>query len=180
YQEEVGQAYLQQFGLVSLGLFESWKDIEESPVQRFGDVQPGDIKYKDINGDGIIDSYDRIPIGRTTILEISYGFGVSMRYKNFDLSGFFQGVGNVTRIISGEPLVGPSGSILVNGQIFSEVADNRWSVRIHALNAKVGHISLLYNENNHPTSTCYQPDMCVYSLKNAELGYLVPKSSRQK
>lgn len=180
YQEEVGQAYLQQFGLVSLGLFESWKDIEESPVQRFGDVQPGDIKYKDINGDGIIDSYDRIPIGRTTIPEISYGFGVSMRYKNFDLSGFFQGVGNVTRIISGEPLVGPSGSILVNGQIFSEVADNRWSLRNPDPNAKYARMSLAYNENNRQASTFYQRDMSFIRLKNAELGYTLPKSWTQK
>jgi len=180
YQEEAGQAYLQQFGLVSLGLFESWRDIQESPVQRFGDVQPGDIKYKDINGDGVIDSYDRIAIGRTTIPEISYGFGLSMRYKSFDLSGFFQGVGNVTRIISGEPLVGPSGSILVNGQIFADVADKRWSLRNPDPNAEYPRMSLAYNENNRQASTYYQRDMSFIRLKNAEIGYTVPKSWTQK
>jgi TonB-linked SusC/RagA family outer membrane protein len=176
YQDIAGQAYNQQFGLVSLGLFNSVADIENSPVQKFGSVVPGDIKYKDINGDGVIDSYDRIAIGRTTIPEISYGFGLSAKYKQFDLSAFFQGVGNVTRIISGDPVQGPSGSILVNGQILADAAEKRWSLHNQNPNAEYARMSLAYNENNRQASTFYQRDMSFIRVKNAEIGYTIPKS----
>ncbi|MDR6806869.1 TonB-linked SusC/RagA family outer membrane protein [Dyadobacter sp. BE34] len=176
YQEVAGQAYNQQFGLVSMGLFKSVEDIERSPVQKFGSVVPGDIKFKDINGDGVVDSYDRVAIGRSTVPELSYGFGLSAKYKQFDLSAFFQGVGNVTRIIGGDPLQGPQGSILVNGQILADAAEKRWSLHNQDPNAEYARMSLAYNENNRQASTFYQRDMSFIRLKNAEIGYTVPKS----
>ncbi|WP_225865506.1 SusC/RagA family TonB-linked outer membrane protein [Dyadobacter aurulentus] len=176
YQDIAGQAYNQQFGLVSLGLFKSVEEIEQSPVQKFGSVVPGDIRFKDINGDGVIDSYDRIAIGRSTVPELSYGFGLSAKYKQFDLSAFFQGVGNVTRIISGDPLQGPQGSILVNGQILADAAEKRWSLRNQDPNAEYARMSLAYNENNRQASTFYQRNMSFIRVKNAEIGYTVPKS----
>jgi len=175
YQSEVGKPLYQQRGLVALGLFESYEDIENSPVQKFGDVQPGDVKYKDINGDGVIDSYDFVAIGRTHIPEINYGAGISMGWHGADLSLFFQGVGNVTRILSGNPVVGPSGSILVNGQIFSDLADNRWSLDNPDPNAKYPRLHLAYNENNRHNSTLFQRDMSFVRLKHAEVGYTLPK-----
>jgi TonB-linked SusC/RagA family outer membrane protein len=176
YQEIAGQAYNQQFGLVSLGLFKSVEDIAQSPVQKFGSVVPGDIKFKDINGDGVVDSYDRIAIGRTTVPELSYGFGLSAKYKHFDLSAFFQGVGHVTRIIGGDPLQGPQGSILVNGQILADAAEKRWSLHNQNPNAEYARMSLAYNENNRQASTFYQKDMRFIRLKNAEVGYTLPKT----
>lgn len=180
YQAEAGTPFLQQRGLVALGLFESEEDIANSPTQLFGDVRPGDIKYKDINGDGAVDTYDMVPIGRTHIPEMTYGFGVSMKYKGFDLSGFFQGVGNVTRIIGAEPIFGPSGNILVAGQLFSEVADMRWTPRNPDPNARYPRMSLAYNENNRHASTYYQRNMSYLRLKNAEIGYTLPKRLVQK
>ena len=180
YQTEVGRPYNQQTGLIALGLFESEADIENSPVQKFGDVQPGDIKYKDINGDGVVDSYDFVPIGRSHIPEISYGFGVSMSWKGLDLSAFFQGVGNVTRIINGSPVTGPEGSILVNGQIYSDLADNRWTLDKPDPNAKYPRLSMAYNENNAHRSTLYQNDMSFLRLKQGELGYTLPKQLTNK
>ncbi|MBO9611227.1 MAG: SusC/RagA family TonB-linked outer membrane protein [Dyadobacter sp.] len=176
YQEIAGQAYNQQFGLVSMGLFKSVEDIQQSPVQKFGSVVPGDIKFKDINGDGVVDSYDRIAIGRTTVPELSYGFGLSAKYKQFDLSAFFQGVGHVTRIIGGDPLQGPQGSILVNGQILADAAEKRWSLHNQDPNAEYARMSLAYNENNRQASTFYQKNMRFIRLKNAEIGYTIPKS----
>lgn len=175
YQSEVGKPLYQQTGLIALGLFESYEDIENSPVQKFGDVQPGDVKYRDINGDGEIDSYDFVAIGRTHIPEISYGAGVSMGWQGMDLSLFFQGVGNVTRILSGNPVVGPSGSILVNGQIFSDLAENRWSIDNPDPNAKYPRLHLAYNENNRHNSTLFQRDMSFVRLKHAEVGYTLPR-----
>jgi TonB-linked SusC/RagA family outer membrane protein len=176
YQDAAGQAYNQQRGLISLGLFESLEDISQSPVQKFGSVQPGDIKFKDVNGDGVIDSYDRVAIGRSTVPEISYGFGLSAKYKSFDLSAFFQGTENVTRIISGGPIQGPEGSILVNGQILADAADKRWSLDNQNPNAEYPRFSLAYNENNRQASTFYQKDMSFIRIKNAEMGYTLPKA----
>jgi TonB-linked SusC/RagA family outer membrane protein len=176
YQNLAGQSYNQQFGLISLGLFKSAEDIAKSPVQKFGMVAPGDIKFKDINGDGVVDSYDRVAIGRSTVPQVSYGFGLSAKYKQFDLSAFLQGVGKVTRIISGDPLQGPQGSILVNGQILADAAEKRWSLNNQNPNAEYARMSLAYNENNRQGSTFYQRDMSFIRVKNAEIGYTIPKT----
>lgn len=175
YQEDAGLPYLQQKGLIALGLFESEEDIATSPKQNFGTVRPGDIKYKDINGDGVIDAYDKVAIGRTDVPEINYGFGASIGWRGFDLSLFFQGVGNVTNFISGSPIYGQSGNILVLGQIYSDVADNRWSLSNPDPNAKYPRLSMALNENNRQNSTYNQRDMSFLRLKNAEFGYTVPR-----
>ncbi len=175
YQTEVGQRLYQQRGLVALGLFQSEAEIANSPDQKFSTVKPGDIKYQDINGDGLIDSYDYIAIGDTHIPEINYGFGASVGYKGFDLSAFFHGVDNVTRVIGGGPLYGQSGNILVYGQIYSEVADNRWSARNPDPNAEYPRLSMVENRNNTQSSTFWQRDMSFLRLKNLELGYNLPK-----
>ncbi|WP_202111197.1 TonB-dependent receptor [Sphingobacteruim zhuxiongii] len=176
YQSEVGQRLYQQRGLISLGLFESYDEIANSPEQKFSTVKPGDIKYQDINGDGIIDSYDVVAIGDTHIPEINYGFGASVGYKGFDLSAFFHGVNNVTRVIGGGPLYGSSGNILVYGQIYSDVADKRWSARNPDRNAEYPRLSMVENRNNTQSSTFWQRDMSFLRLKNLEFGYNFPKS----
>jgi len=175
YQSEVGQRLYQQRGLVALGLFQSEAEIASSPEQKFSTVRPGDIKYQDINGDGIIDSYDNIAIGDTHIPELNYGFGASVGYKGFDLSAFFHGVENVTRVIGGGPLYGQSGNILVYGQIYSDVADKRWSARNPDPNAEYPRLSMVENRNNTQSSTFWQRDMSFLRLKNLELGYNLPK-----
>lgn len=97
YQNLTGFAYNQQFGLIAEGLFKDQEDIDNWPKQDFGNVRPGDIKYRDVNGDGIVNTFDKVAIGYTTIPEINYGFGVSLGYKGIDFSVFFQGVSHVTR-----------------------------------------------------------------------------------
>lgn len=179
YQQQVGKPLSQQMGLIALGLFESEEDIANSPVQKFGTVRPGDVKYRDINGDAVVDAYDVVAIGLNHIPEINYGFGLSMGYKGLDLSVFFHGVDNVTRVISGSPLRGEMGSILQNGQIYAEVADNRWSISNPNPNALYPRMSASYNENNLQSSTFFQRDMSFLRLKNAEIGYELPKSLTQ-
>src|SRR5690606_29461083 len=66
-------------------------EVANSPRQNFGEYTAGDIKYRDINGDGQITELDQVPIGYPTMPEIVYGFGFSFGYKNFDISSFFQG-----------------------------------------------------------------------------------------
>ena len=176
YQSEAGFAYLQERGLIALGLFESEEDIANSPVQNFGgDVRPGDIKYKDINGDNIIDEYDKVAIGYTYIPEISYGFGVSASWKGIDLSVFFQGAGHLDRIIGGASFYGASENIWDKGQIFAEVADLRWTVDNPDPNAIYPRFAVTKVANNQQASTYWQRDCSFMRLKNAEIGYTFPK-----
>lgn len=176
YQNEAGFAYLQQRGLIALGLFESEDDVAKSPVQTFGgEVRPGDIKYKDINGDGVIDSYDRVAIGYTQIPEINYGFGVSMSWKGIDLSVFFQGVGHITRLLNGASFFGASENIWNKGQIYAEVAENRWTIDNPDPNAIYPRLAVTKVANNQEMSTYWQRDCSFIRLKNAEVGYTFPK-----
>ena len=90
YQNRIGKPFgsggsMQPFGLVALGLFQSQEEIDNSPVQSFGEYRVGDIKYQDINGDGVINSQDQIAIGYTNLPEIMYGFGATAQWKNLSL-----------------------------------------------------------------------------------------------
>ena len=180
YLSQVGFAYGQRKGLVSCGLFKDQADIDSWPVQTFGDVQPGDIKYKDINGDGQVDQYDMVAIGYTTIPEINYGFGLSLGYKGFDASVFFSGVGHVSRQIGGSNLYGASSSPQLTGQVFKDVAKNHWTVENPDINAPYPRLGTTRSNNNVQTSDYWTRDMSFLRLKNAEIGYTLPKRVTKK
>ncbi|MDO5571981.1 MAG: TonB-dependent receptor [Bacteroidales bacterium] len=175
YLNDVGFPYGQHRGLVSEGLFASWDDIENSPKQTFGSVRPGDIKYRDIDGNGIIDSNDRIPMGCTTTPEINYGFGASSRWKDFDISIFFQGAGRVGRMISGSQLMGSSSNIQMYGNLYKEAINNRWSLNNPDVDAEFPRFSLSDANNNTVQSSYWWRNMDYIRLKNAEIGYSIPK-----
>lgn len=84
--------------LIAEGLFKDEADIANSPKSTYNsDLKPGDIKYKDLNGDGVIDNYDMTySVGNPVTPKMVYGFGVNAQYKKFDLGIFFQGVAKVT------------------------------------------------------------------------------------
>ena len=180
YLSQVGFAYGQRKGLISCGLFKDQADIDSWPVQTFGDVQPGDIKYKDINGDGQVDQYDMVAIGYTTIPEINYGFGLSLGYKGFDASVFFSGVGHVSRQIGGSNLYGASSSPQLTGQVFKDVAKNHWTVENPDINAPYPRLGTTRSNNNVQTSDYWTRDMSFLRLKNAEIGYTLPKRVTKK
>lgn len=180
YQNTAGFAYQQQFGLIAEGLFSSEEEIASWPAQQFGTVQPGDIKYRDINGDGVVNTYDKVAIGYTVVPEINYGFGVSLGYKGFDASVFFSGVAHVTRIITGNNLFGATADIKYEGQIFADVAEKRWTRQNPDPNAEYPRLSLENVTNNQQASTFWQKDMGFMRLKNAEIGYTLPKKLSQK
>ena len=180
YQNTAGFANGQQRGLIAEGLFSSQEEIDAWPTQTFGAVQPGDIKYRDINGDGQVDAYDVVPIGYTSVPEINYGFGISLSWKGVDASVFFSGMAHVTRIIGGYNLYGGAATnVLVQGQIFADVAEKSWSVTGDP-NAEYPRFSTETPANNLRASTYWQKDMSFLRLKNAELGYTLPKKWTRK
>ena len=180
YQNTAGFANNQQRGLIAEGLFMSQEEIDNWPSQFGYTLQPGDIKYRDINGDGVVDNFDMVPIGYTSIPEINYGFGLSLNWKGIDASVFFSGMANVTRFIGGYNLYGGAATnVLIQGQIFADVAQRSWSVT-HDPNAEYPRFSVDTPSNNIVRSTYWQKDMSFLRLKNAELGYTLPKQWTKK
>ena len=176
YKKNTGFRVNQAKGLVALGLFKDYEDIRRSPVQTFSEVMPGDIKYKDINGDGKIDSNDEVPIGATTRPNLIYGFGISGTWKGFDFNVHFQGAGKSSFFIDGFTVYpfsnGDWGNILTD-----VVNSNRWILGENEdVNAKYPRLSYNGNSNNYRKSTYWLRDGAYMRLKNLELGYSIPKS----
>lgn len=178
YMNRTGQARYQTFGLVAAGLFRDQADIDAWPKQSFGDVEPGDIKYLDLNGDGVVDSYDVKPIGYTAIPEIVYGFGFSLQWKAFDFSAFFQGVGHVSFSTLTDQTLGFNARNSREANLFSDVYDNYWTPE--RLDAKYPRLYIGTNNNNNQTSTFWMANGRYMRLKNLEIGYTLPKRISQK
>lgn len=177
-----GQPMNQHFGLIADGLFtdDDFIDIQrgilkpEIPVHTFGRVQPGDIKYKDLNDDSIIDSFDESPIGKPHVPEIIYGFGFNMKYKNVDFGVFFQGTGNFTNMLHGATLIPGSGGG-GTGNVYSNV-DNRWTPENPRQDVFWPRLSNIESQNNMRYSTWWIRDASYLRLKNLEMGYTLPQN----
>jgi hypothetical protein len=153
-------------GYIAEKLFDSQAEINASPTQ-FGTLMPGDIKYKDLNGDGKIDSFDQTIIGRGDIPSTTYGFGFSLTYKNFDFGLFFQGQDNADVILN-IPSFANSGGL---GNMLAVAAD-RWTPTNPRQDAVYPRLSYGgTNNNNYQTSTWWKRDISFLRLKNADLGY---------
>lgn len=174
WRMETGQRYGQQFGLVAIGLFKDEEDISTSPRQTFGEVRPGDVKYLDINGDGIIDIEDRKPIGYSNIPEIIYGFGAQFDYKGFDIGLFFRGQANVTYSLGGSTFV-PFIEGVGKHNLYTKALD-RWSVENPNPNAFYPRLDNGRNSNNWQLSTRTIYDGSLLRLSDIELGYTLKKN----
>ncbi|WP_188749047.1 SusC/RagA family TonB-linked outer membrane protein [Parapedobacter defluvii] len=179
YLYSTGQARWQQFGYIAAGLFQNQEEIDAWPVQNVGgQVQPGDIKYLDLNGDGVVNTFDRKAIGYTNVPEVVYGFGLSARWKAFDASLFFQGNGNVNFLFQSD-LTNPITARNMNESgIFADVVDNYWTPENP--DAKYPRLTTAPNPNNNVASSFWMADGSYLRLKNAELGYLLPERLMQK
>ncbi len=173
YQATEGKRIDQPFGLVSLGLFQDQEEIDNSPRQTFMEtVRPGDIKYQDMNGDGVIDSYDRVAIGHPRAPEIMYGFGGTVGYKAFELSTFFSGVANTSLFVDGPSMYAFTMGLGTHN-ILKEYYDNRWTPENP--DGYYPGVITAENVNNYRTSTHYLQDASYLRLKNAEIAYNVPE-----
>lgn len=181
----VGQRIGQQWGLIAERLFWDEEDVNNSPTQLFGEYMAGDIKYKDINKDGVIDAEDKVPIGYPTTPEIIYGLGFSLGYKNFDFSAFFQGSARSSFWINSNsvsPFIDTDGldNVVSQNALLQVIADSYWSEDnrdSHAFWPRLADRSI---SNNTQTSTWFMRDGSFLRLKTAELGYTFPKELTQK
>lgn len=176
WRSHIGQPIKQQWGYVAERLFIDDLDVENAPRQDFGEYGPGDLKYKDMNKDGVINSLDMVPIGYPTFPELNYGFGLSMGYKAFDASFFFQGSGKSSFWIDAyamTPFI-RSGS-LENG-LAKFIADDYWTETSQNPYAGWPRLSTYRIANNTQRSTWYMQNGEFLRLKSAEIGYSFPES----
>lgn len=178
YQSAVGYQSGINRGFISLGLFKDQEDIDNSPKQEFGSYLPGDIKYKDVNGDGVVNYDDMIPLKYSYVPQIQYGFATEFNWKNFNVSVLFEGVARVTYFRGGNMYQPFS-----NGKVGNVITDfanpaNRWIPRevsgdpaTENSNAKYPRLSYNGNWNNSLASTFWMTDGSYLRLKNVQISY---------
>ena len=169
----VGYSRGQHLVYVADGLFRDQADVDSHAEQTLGYIpQPGDIKYvdqPDANGncDGIINTNDRVYMGYPEDPEIVYGFGPSMKYKNWDFSFFFQGAARTSILMSG---FHPFGKNATRG-VMKFIADDYWRESNPNPNAAYPRLTRDTNANNTVNSSYWLRNGAFLKLKNAEIGY---------
>ncbi|HLP74002.1 MAG TPA: hypothetical protein VK155_13935, partial [Bacteroidales bacterium] len=174
YLYRTGQQIGQPFLFESVGFFKDQEDIDNSPVQIFDKVKPGDIKFADQNHDGVINQEDLYPIGNTNIPKFTGSVQAGLQYKGFDLSLLFQGVTGRNVYLSGNYFE----AFQNNGKI-SEIALDRWTPET-AASAAYPRLSSVNNLNNFQGSSFWLRDGSFIKLRNAEIGYNLPSKLLQK
>jgi TonB-linked SusC/RagA family outer membrane protein len=205
YQEITGYPYGVIRGYISDGLFKDRHDINTSATQTFGTVRPGDIKYRDMNGDGRIDSDDRVPLSYSTYPLLMYGFGGEFRYKAFTVGILFKGTGKTDYFHVGQSVtqnnvtyVNGMGYVPFHGENSGNVLtivndpNNRWIPLDYALehgidpslaenpNARFPRLQYGYNANNSQLSDFWQGDARYLRLQEITLNYNLKSSVLQK
>ncbi|MEZ4969932.1 MAG: TonB-dependent receptor [Flavobacteriaceae bacterium] len=182
----VGQPIGQQLGYVAERLFIDDLEVRNSPTQMFSGlpVQGGDIKYVDLNNDGVINFYDQTFIGHPTTPELIYGFGASVGYKDFDISFFFQGSGRSSFWIDYNSMspfkqesIGEEGAI-GNTALSQFIANDHWSEdnrNLYATWPRLAASQDLLNSNNAQPNTWFLRNGSFLRLKSFEVGYTIPE-----
>lgn len=202
YLENNGYSHGALRGYQADGLFKDEDDIKYSPQQSFGAVMPGDIKYKDVNGDGLVDALDRVPLSHSTFPILMFGFGGEFSYKKISLGVLFKGTGNTPYFHSGQSVtrkVNGTNVTYINGMgylpfyegeignVMETVNDlaNRWIPMDYAVangidpalaenpNAKYPRLQFGRNNNNSQLSTFWQGDARYLRLQEVTLRYNV-------
>lgn len=175
WMERTGRMIGQPFGYIADGLFQSDAEAKSSPTVQGYVAQAGDIKYKDINGDGVIDLFDIAPIGVQKPV-ITYGFSLGANWKGFDFSALLQGVANRDYNLNNNnfyyEFYSASGSL--PGNAFKQHL-GRWTPET-AATATYPRLSVGTNVNNKVASSYWMRRGDYLRLKNLEIGYSIPAS----
>ena len=166
YRKLTGQATDSYFGYVALGLFRNQTEIDSSPVQTFGTVKPGDIKYQDLNNDGIIDENDQKIIGNSQS-RIHYGLNLYLKFRSLELFALGTGQSGRTRYYNNAYYW------IYADRKYSEVVWDRWTPAT-AETATYPRLSTLSNPNNFRNSTFWLYDDNWFTLHTLQLTYSLP------
>lgn len=178
WQSMTGKPMSNMVGYIAEGLFKDEADIEMSAIQdELGSqVMPGDIKYRDVNGDGKIDHKDQVMISPYgNIPRIQYGVGLTLTYKKFDLGIFLNGAGQRSIMIS-DVMPFLAGATSGDRNVMQFIADDYWSEQNPNPNAKFPRLGLTESQvaNNSVKSTYWMRNGRYLRLKTIEIGYRFP------
>lgn len=167
--DPVGHRVNEAWGLKSAGFFKDQSDINSGNHQEYSNVNPGDIKYQDLNGDNVINEFDVTSLnGATDIPELNYGFNLGVEYKGFGLNAWFQGTGNYMKYL-------PSaiwGGMSDNGNLSVDYYNNCWDVA--GDNALYPRLTSQNNRNNSQASDVWYRPVRFLKMRNVEVYYKVP------
>lgn len=172
YLKTTGLPLGQPFGLEAIGFFKDKADIENSPKQLFSEVSPGDIKYKDQNGDGFIDNNDMIAMGyNMNVPEVYYGFNAGLEYKGFGVDFLFQGLTNYSAWLNTKSVYRP---LVGNCTISEHYYENRWTPENQ--NAKYPRLTSENKANNNQSNSLWLADASYLKLRHCEVYYNLPQN----
>ena len=165
-------------GYKAIGFFKDQADIDASPTQQLGSTpRPGDIKFEDVNNDGVIDKNDQTAIGYSTVApEIYYNLHIGLEWKGLGFDALFQGTGRYSGMLTTASLYRP---LVNNSSISQYYYDNRWTAET-ASTAKFPALSSSSNANNYNNNTIFMFDRSFFKLRNLEVYYNFPKSLMRK
>ncbi len=171
---ETGHRLGQLYGYKAIGFFKDQADIDASTPQKLGSTpRPGDIKYEDVNGDGVIDKNDKTAIGySTTCPEFYYNFHVGAEWKGLGFYALFQGTGRYSAMLNTQSMYKP---LVGNTTISQYYYDNRWTPET-AETAKFPALSSASNANNYQNNTIFLADRSFLKLRTVEVYYNFPKA----
>ncbi len=158
-------------GLVSLGFFQSKDEIENSPLQQFGQVKVGDIKYKDVNEDGVINENDYVAMDwGSAVPALNYAFSFGTEYKGFGISATFQGAANQMKNLM--YVDGVWGALSENRNLSREYFDNCYDVA--GAGALYPRLSTTSVANNAQSSSTWYRNVSWFKLRDCEVYYRLP------
>ncbi|MCD7937535.1 MAG: SusC/RagA family TonB-linked outer membrane protein [Tannerellaceae bacterium] len=178
YLTRTGGSVRQMYGLEAIGLFKDQTEIDASPQQMFSKVYPGDIKYRDQNGDGKIDELDMVALGYNDLCpEIYYSAFLDLEYKGIGVHALFQGTGNYSTYLNTEGLYKP---LIGNTSISEHYLENRWIPGADNNNALYPRLSTTQSENNYRQNSVFITSAAYFKLRTAEVYYKLPAAWIEK
>lgn len=155
-------------GLQAIGVYADQADIDQSPVQVYGEVRPGDIKYADLNQDGVVDERDRRVIGNSAP-RLQYGISLDFEFKGFNLNVLGMGYGKYNRLLNTDYY-----QIYGNRKYTNVVVDGLPNGNPHP------RLSVKSVDNNFVSSTYWIVNSAFFKLRNVEFGYTLPSRITEK
>jgi TonB-linked SusC/RagA family outer membrane protein len=197
YKENSGFPHNIVRGYQSLGFFKDENDIRYSPKQTFGEVMPGDLKYKDVNGDGKVDGEDQVPLSFSSMFPlVMYGIGGEFSYKDFSVGVLFRGTAKMeyyrTDYQNGMGYIPFAGEETGNVPVQFRDPATRWIPKEYAAahgidpslaenpNALIPRLSYGYNSNNSQVSDFWKEQAQYLRLQEITLSYSLKMASLKK
>jgi TonB-linked SusC/RagA family outer membrane protein len=172
----IGTSVDEAWGLESIGFFKDQNDIDNSPRQEFSQVRPGDIKYKDQNGDGVINEFDRLALGGSAgFPNLNFAFNIGLEYKGFGANAWFQGTGDYMRNFM--YVDGVWGVISNNRNLSKDYYNNSWDIAGES--ALYPRFTSQSVPNNEQSATTWIRKVHFLKMRNCEVYYKLPPKTLQ-